>query len=133
MIDSIDAYLALAESSDAAIHMTARHAQVTAEVWFELLQRGYGKQSVLLNKHLPLSVLAFLATDEDEAVRSAVATKRAAAQLLGSLAKDAHASVRIRVACNAKVTRDLLIMLAEDAESAVAEAAASRLLAMNQV
>lgn len=119
-------YLSLVDADD---HLRARTASVAEEVWHKLLDCGYSKVSVLLNRKLPLSVLERLSQDQDATVRSAVADKRAAAPLLPKLARDADAIVRARVACNAKVTRETLELLAEDEVPMVSETARERLSA----
>jgi len=114
-LNSVEEYLALVEEDD----VRARAVPVAESVWLELLVQGYSKRSILLHKQLPITVLEILAKDIDPTIRSAVADKRAASPLLGRLALDESASVRARVACNAKATCD--------SEPFVANAARKRL------
>jgi hypothetical protein len=122
-LNSVEEYLALVEEDD----VRARAVPVAESVWLELLVQGYSKRSILLHKQLPITVLEILAKDIDPTIRSAVADKRAASPLLGRLALDESASVRARVACNAKATCEVLERLVDDSEPFVANAARKRL------
>jgi len=123
-VSTVAEYLALADEDD---HARLRRASVATHVWLELIAHGYPKLSILLHKQLPLEVLTLLSQDGDEAVRSGVADKRAAAPLLATLAADDSAAVRARVACNAKVPRGVLEALANDPVPFVANAARDKL------
>jgi HEAT repeat protein len=123
VIHSVEDFIRLDEEDE----LRARWARVDEYVWRQLLEDGYPKSSILLNKQLPRAILEILARDSDALVRAEVASKRAAAPLLDLLAKDESAMVRSSVACNAKATPAVLEGLTNDTEPVVANAARARL------
>jgi hypothetical protein len=123
MIQSVEEFAVLVYVHDSAV----RDAAVDAAVWMRLLEAGFPKSSVLLNKRLPLEVLVTLANDPSPEIRCRVADKRAAAPLLAKLAEDPDEGVRVRVAYNAKTPHTLLRRLVRDPVVQVANAARRRL------
>ena len=119
------------EREDAQGDKMWRSLNVSEEVWQQLLANGLSPETILLSKTLPIAILHTFSLSPDVRIRSMVADKRAAHPLLERLATDEDASVRLRVACNAKAPSSVLKALVGDPEPLVREAAISRLARMN--
>ncbi|HVI41478.1 MAG TPA: hypothetical protein VM577_12560 [Anaerovoracaceae bacterium] len=130
MISSADDFKCYAESKDevenAKINETAAE-----EVWLEVISKYPGlSRLVVANGSVSIDVLERLSLSDDVDVRWDVAMKRRVNRsTFERLATDKSVMVRHRIACNAKVPRDLLVLLAEDEDEdeMVAEAARKRL------
>ena len=129
MIASAEEFLRLRISVDPLEYGRAAHEQVSERVWFEIIATCPDmRRWVAHNKTVPLTVLARLAEDQDEKVRSAVARKRKlTAELFGVLSLDRAPSVRQCIAYNAKTPLAVLQRLAQDENALVANAAKVRL------
>ena len=126
-IATADEFLALYQR-DAVDGVEAwRSRAVTEEACRVLLTRGFPAETLLLNKTLPIGVLRTLAAAPDPRIRSMVADKRSAVDLLQQLSRDPDISVRLRVVWNAKAPRVLLEALSVDATPEVRAAAQLRL------
>ncbi len=83
---------------------------------------------VVHNKTVPLAILDALSTDDDTAVRDAVARKRKASfEILERLAHDPDSGVRYAVARNKKTPLSVLKVLLGDPWDVVAAKAKARL------
>ena len=129
MIKSVDEFIRLRESEDPDEYHRAAHEEAPIEVWVELIDAHPDMRFwVVHNKTVPLSILATLSKDPTSRVRGIVAGKRKlSAELQIQIASDKHSSVRYALACNAKVTEEVLRILATDQEEFVREEALDRL------
>ena len=129
MIKTAEDFVRLRTSEAVEDYHRAAREQASEAVWIDVIQRFPDMRSwVAHNKTVPVSILALLATDEDEHIRCFVAQRRKLTlDLFESLAIDPSSSVRQRLACNAKTPRWILERLIHDDDKFVAEAAARRI------
>ena len=107
-----------------------RFRHVAEDVWRELLAAGFSPEVVLLSKTIPVAILQILSAHDDDRIRRMVAERRAAAPILNRLAADRSAAVRLSVAWNPKVSREVLELLESDPEPRVREIVADRMKKM---
>ncbi|MGY2442971.1 hypothetical protein [Pseudomonas sp. SDO52101_S400] len=128
MINSADDFKCYAESKNEIENARINEA-ATEEVWLEVVSK-YPELSrlVVANGSISTDVLERLSLSDDVDVRWDVAMKRRInSSTFERLATDKSVVVRHRIACNPKVPEDLLILLAEDENEMIAEAAKKRL------
>ncbi len=116
-------------------YMRATNEDAPIHVWYEIIASMPDmREWVAHNKTVPIEILEILARDDSAEVRTVVASKRKLPEIIQfDLGKDADASVRFRLACNAKCTKRVLEILAMDKERFVAERAQKRLQTSNHV
>ncbi|WP_176014127.1 hypothetical protein [Victivallis sp. Marseille-Q1083] len=108
MIESAEEFVRLRESEIEEEYERAATDELPLNVCLDIIARfPHKKQWVVINKTVPIEILELLADDED--VRFEVATKRKLTRdLFLKLSKDPDATVRERIACNAKTPIDIL-------------------------
>jgi hypothetical protein len=105
-------------------------ARADAQVWWEVLER-YPQSAVWVaaNRALPQEIVAHLAMSHVVQVRAAVASAAEIGEaVMMRLAHDPSELIRVRLVCNARLTRDVLIAMAGDACKVVAAHAQARLM-----
>lgn len=129
VIRSAEEFIQLRCSSDAELYRRAAFDSASEEVWREVIDtRPDLRLWVVLNKTVPAHLLDELASDEDAAVRAAVArTRRTPADTLRRLALDPDDAVRLAVARNGRAPAAVLRLLLGDSWSEVAAVARGRL------
>jgi hypothetical protein len=129
MIASFDEFVGLVERDDQESHFRLKTEAAPISVWEEVIfKRPDLRRVVTLNKTLEHDVLRLLARDEDSAVRSDVATRRALPiDLFEILARDEDESVRARIAWNKKTPEQVLKYLLNDESPIVLEPVKKRL------
>jgi hypothetical protein len=129
MIESADEFIRLRTSELREEYWRAAHDEAPLEVWWQVVREHKDmKKWVIHNKTVPVEILVALSTDEDDAVREAVARKRKApVEILERLACDPEPGVRLAVAHNAKAPRHVLELLANDCWETIIDAAKKRL------
>ena len=129
MITSANEFIRLRTSELKQEYDRAASDEAPLDVWWELVRDHPDmKVWVVHNKTVPLEILDALSTDEDTAVRDAVARKRKASfEILERLAHDPDSGVRYAVACNKKTPPSILKMLLSDQWDVVAAKARARL------
>src|SRR4051812_32749077 len=129
MITNAEEFLRLRSSTNPDEYHRAAHEPAPESVWRDIITRYPEMRSwVAHNKTVPIAILDILSTDPDPQVRTVVATKRKLPEPLQlRLAHDSASGVRYQLACNAKVTRNTLYLLANDEESFIRERAQQRL------
>ena len=110
MIESAEEFIRLRESEIPEEYVRSAEDELPLEIGMELVKNfPEMKQWVVINKTVPIEILELLADDEDENVRFEVASKRKLTRdLFLKLSKDPDATVRERIACNAKTPIDIL-------------------------
>ncbi len=129
MIASAEEFIRLRTSEVKGDYDRAANEDAPIDVWWELV-RNHPEMKIWVvhNKTVPLEILDALSTDEDVAVRDAVARKRkASVEILERLARDADSGVRYAVACNASTPRSILALLLDDPWDVVVARATARL------
>ena len=129
MITSANEFIRLRTSELKQEYDRAASDEAPLDVWWELVRKHPDmKVWVVHNKTVPLAILDALSTDDDTAVRDAVARKRKASfEILERLAHDPDSGVRYAVACNKKTSPSILKMLLGDQWDVVAAKAKARL------
>lgn len=124
-LTSAEEFERLLESDESKDRELARFGAGSSTFWIDVIaQRPHLKVWVVRNKLVPLEVLEVLASDDDDSVRSEVASKRRLSrQLLERLSRDTSESVRARIAHNSKTPRDILEWLCSDSSELVRIAA----------
>jgi hypothetical protein len=130
MITNAEEFLRLRSSNNADDYRRAAYEAAPENVWHDIVTRCPEMRSwVAHNKRVPIAILAILITDSDPHVRMVVATKRKLTEPLQlRLAHDSDSGVRYHLACNARVTSNILHILATaDEEVFIRERAQQRL------
>jgi hypothetical protein len=129
MITSANEFIRLRTSELKEEYDRAASDEAPLDVWWELVRNHPDmKVWVVHNKTVPLEILDALSTDDDTAVRDAVARKRKASfEILERLAHDPDRGVRYAVACNKKTPPSILNMLLGDQWDVVVAKAKARL------
>jgi len=109
-------FVRLRESSKPEDYRRAANDEAPIEVWDEIVRAHPDMRFwVAQNKSVPLEILRILARDEDERVRSMVASKRKLDEAtLSELARDSDDGVRHSVARNPTTPRAVLEYLRDD-------------------
>lgn len=130
-IGSAEEFVRLRESPERGDYLRPVREEVAPAVLREVMQRYPShRETVALNKFVPLDLLEELADDDDWRVRHAVAEKRSLPEHLQlRLAADPRELVRQSLVNNGKATRRCLELLAEDPAEWIREKAGSRLAA----
>jgi hypothetical protein len=129
MINSASEFVRLRNSENKDDYDRAAHDEAPLEVWWQVIrEHPEMKTWVVTNKTVPLPILEALSTDEDSAVRDAVARKRKASRdILERLARDSDSGVRLAVAYNKSTSVEVLKDLVNDPWESVASHAKARL------
>jgi hypothetical protein len=129
MITSAEEFLRLCSSTNPDEYRRAAHEHAPETVWHDIIAQYPEMRSwVAHNKTVPIEILDILSIDSHPHVRMVVATKRKLPEPLQlRLAHDCDSGVRYQLACNAKVTRNTLRILANDEELFIREKAQQRL------
>ena len=111
-------------------HAELLSARATAPVWQEVLARfPHSAVWVAANRALPLEIVEHLASHPSLPVRAALATSgRVPEAVMMQLAHDKSELIRLRVVCNALVSRGVLAALTNDPCRLVAAHAQARLV-----
>jgi len=128
VLESADDFRELLEASpmDPA---RLKSAEASAAVWWDVLERFPDAAVwVAANRTIPGRIVAHLASHHRIQVRAAVASNpQMGDQVMIELAHDKSDLVRMRVACNANASRDVLAGLVADACVVVSKHAQARL------
>ena len=129
MIGSAEEFVRLRTSEDSGEYGRAANEEAPLDVWLEVIGRFPNMAEwVAHNKTVPLEVLRLLAANPDASVRHMVAMKRKIdVGLLQQLSRDSDGGVRHVIAGHRNAPREVLLVLAQDPEPFVAEAASKRL------
>jgi hypothetical protein len=134
MITSAAEFVRLASSDDPAEYGRAAHESAEVALWMEIIQ-DYpdARFAVAHNKTVPLEILASLASDPDDQVRSTVSVKRKLTpEILETMTGDPSSAVRLNIARHRNASRRALEVLAQDEWPKVAQLAAERLEALRE-
>lgn len=124
-MESAEEFVRLRMHDDLVVQRRAALEEAPEHVWREVVDR-YPEMRVWVvhNKTVPLPILELLSTDEDRAVRGAVAGKRKLSrELFERLAADPDEGVRLDIGRNPKVPLDILEGLTRDPSAFVASEA----------
>ncbi|NJM06538.1 HEAT repeat domain-containing protein [Candidatus Gracilibacteria bacterium] len=129
MITNAEEFVRLRSSSNPNEYRRAAHEPAPETVWHDIITQYPEMWSwVAHNKTMPIAILERLSSASDPHVRTMVAMKRKLPEPLQiRLAHDPDSGVRNQLACNVKVTRIVLQILAADSELFIREKAQHRL------
>jgi hypothetical protein len=130
MIDSVEAFERLASGNAAELIQLSALPAASPQVWWDVLERRPDLALwVAANHTLPGEVANHLAQHDSVQVRASLATGPCLTDAaLLRLAHDKDEVVRLRVACNAKTSRDVLTALVADPCTVVSIHAQARLV-----
>lgn len=127
VVPSFDRYLLLMQSENADDHDIGRFLSKPDGFWIDAISKNPNcKSAVLLNKRLGIAVLEILAADRDPQIRASVASRRkvgAHRPVALVLARDEDSRVRLALAGNPKLLRDVEEILLADSDQFVRDTA----------
>lgn len=129
LIDSAEAFQRLL-LDPASTHDLLVSVRASAAVWWDVLER-YPTSVVWVaaNRHLPGEIVEHLAQHHSPQVRAALASSHCTHDsVMQQLAHDKSELIRLRVVCNERASREVLMTLTTDACQLVAAHAQARLV-----
>lgn len=111
------------------VWQSVREMSAATEVWHEILDRAPDQaNTVSMNRTIPEEIMRRLATNEDWRVRdSAIGLRRPSADILAMLAHDEHDAVRSTVATHPSTRIETLETMRDDPWDFIRETVAARL------
>jgi hypothetical protein len=133
MISSAEEFVRLRSSEIMIEYLQAAHDSADIQVWLEVIEKYPEFQKwVAHNKSIPEEIIVLLSESFDARVRSTIADKRKTpGYILQKLSRDSDEGVRLRVAYNAKVSKEILVTLLDDPWERVVETATKKLFQRN--